>query len=117
MAGASTNLLEIPVNRAENTLRYRLILNETEVHKMCYVGKHLVLRGADIVEYIEMPVGNLVFMVKFFYITQAPENEISFEYNVNGKDVHNICRPDYGSCTLSVIIYEFWKYGGPIKIY
>ena len=110
-----SELHAVPVFTAENTLGYILKLYETEATKICNIGKHFVSRSADLVEHIEIPVGNLAHIIKFFYITQAPVDEIAFEYRVNGKDVHNICRPDYGSCTLSVILYGYLKYGGPIK--
>ena len=106
-----SELHTIPIITTNNTVKYRLIHFETEAYKVCYFGKHFVLRNADLVEYVKVPVGNLAHIRKFSYITHAPVDEISFEYNVNGKDVHSICRPEYWSCTLPVIVFGYWKYG------
>ena len=52
-------------------------------------------------------------MNHFYYITETPVDEISFEYRINGHDIHDICLPELMSCTLATILYALWRFGGP----
>ena len=77
-----------------------------------YIGKSFVFRAADVLEKLEIPVGHFIYRKQLLYITLDDTDGISFEYKVNGKDVHSICLPDAMSCSLSVLLYTSWIFGG-----
>ena len=79
-----------------------------------YIGKSFVFRAADVMEKLEIPVGHFVNRRQFLYIT-LDDTGISFEYKVNGKDIHSICLPNAMPCSLSVSLYTLWMLGYSFK--
>ena len=75
-----------------------------------YIGKFFVFRAADVREVVGIPVGNVFYRRQFSYISLSDFDAISYEYKVNGKDVHETCINDI-SCSLLVSIYMLLVYG------
>ena len=101
----------------ENTVIYwQLITQDTLVPVLYtrkrYIGKYYLFRAAEVKEIVEIPVGSVFYRRQFSYISLTDFDEISYEYKVNGKDVHEICINDISSCSLLVSIYMFLVYGG-----
>ena len=78
------------------------------ISKRC-ACEFFVFRAADVKEVVEIPVGNVFYRRQFSYISLSDFDDISYEYKVNGKDVHETCINDI-SCSLFVRIYILLVY-------
>ena len=92
-------------------IQSHITTNQSYVTK-AYLEEFNVLRAGETLDSHRIPLGNIVYMRLFTHFSLAEQDEISFEYRINGNGIHEICYSNFGSCSVSTLLYAGLVLGG-----